>query len=399
MKKDFIIFTKGSEWTYAASIASTWIWAPALFVSSSKAFFSGIYGLLWFIIPNILTLILFGYLSSKVTRKDHFSLTHVVKTASDKQANLHCIISLVLLTGSTVVQLLGIHTLASEWLGTPKWVSASLILFLCLVLVWKNGLKDCIRTDVVKYIILLVCGIILTVSTVISGEFNGWYGFNNPDFIHETATFGIITLIGLFSSPYVDQTFWQRAFSIEKDRVFSVFCKSAVLFGVIPILFGTIGFFSSGGTGWSIATNFNGIGAVILALGVLSALLSTLDSNLCAISSFVWKANRDEHKNITYARMSMVALVIFGGGTFLLTDFTIVQWTLIYGTIRTCAALPTVLVILNKYDPEWLFKSTLTGSIIAPIGYFLYAGSGYEWLFTLFGLLVPLLGYRNKSKI
>lgn len=41
--------------------ASTWIWAPALFVSSSVAYYYGLAGLAIFLIPNILCLILFGF--------------------------------------------------------------------------------------------------------------------------------------------------------------------------------------------------------------------------------------------------------------------------------------------------------------------------------------------------
>ena len=395
----FILFEKGSEWTYAASIASTWVWAPALFVSSSKAYFSGIYGLLWFMIPNILTLVLFGYLSSKINRNNQFSLTHVVEVASDKQANLHKFISILLLLGSTVVQLIGIHTLASEWLGLPKYISAISISLLCLILVWKNGLKACICTDVVKYLILLISGIILASISIYNNEFRGFTGFNNPSFVKEAATFGIITAIGLFSAPYVDQTFWQRSFSINKDRVFSVFCKSAILFGIIPLLFGTIGFFANSTSTWNIAQNFSGISAIILALGVLSALISTLDSNLCAISSFVWNETRSNETNIKYARLSMVLLISLGSILFIFTNLTITQMFLLYGTLRTCAALPTVLIILNKYNPNTLFYSTLFGSIVAPIGYILYVGTGYEWLFTMFGLLVPIVGYKHSKQI
>ena len=41
------------------SIAATWIWAPALFTSAEKAYTNGIPGLFWFLVPNILCLLLF----------------------------------------------------------------------------------------------------------------------------------------------------------------------------------------------------------------------------------------------------------------------------------------------------------------------------------------------------
>lgn len=43
------------------SIAATWIWAPALFVSSTQAYSTGIPGLFWFLVPNVLCLIFFTH--------------------------------------------------------------------------------------------------------------------------------------------------------------------------------------------------------------------------------------------------------------------------------------------------------------------------------------------------
>ncbi len=43
----------------AMSIAATWIWAPALFVSAEKAYINGVVGVFWFLVPNILCLLIF----------------------------------------------------------------------------------------------------------------------------------------------------------------------------------------------------------------------------------------------------------------------------------------------------------------------------------------------------
>lgn len=51
--------------SYAKSIASTWIWAPALFVSSQIAYQYGLSGFLMFLIPNVLTLLIFGFVCDK----------------------------------------------------------------------------------------------------------------------------------------------------------------------------------------------------------------------------------------------------------------------------------------------------------------------------------------------
>lgn len=62
------------------SIAVTFIWAPAIFVSSQQAFTSGVPGIFWFMFPNFLCLLLSGYFAVKV-RQAHpngFTLTELL---------------------------------------------------------------------------------------------------------------------------------------------------------------------------------------------------------------------------------------------------------------------------------------------------------------------------------
>ena len=59
-KEDFHVGNrKMGTVTSAMSVAATWIWAPALFTSAEKAYLNGIPGLFWFLVPNILCLLLF----------------------------------------------------------------------------------------------------------------------------------------------------------------------------------------------------------------------------------------------------------------------------------------------------------------------------------------------------
>ena len=69
---------------------------------------------------------------------------------------------------------------------------------------------------------------------------------------------------------------------------------------------------------------------------------------------------------------------------------------MIYGTIRTCVALPTILIILDKYDKQRLFYVTLATVLIAPIGYLF--GGEYNYLFTIMALCLPILGFKNETQ-
>src|SRR5215212_9643866 len=48
------------------SIAASWIWAPALFVSVQKAYELGLPGIFWFTVPNILALVVFAFLAPRI---------------------------------------------------------------------------------------------------------------------------------------------------------------------------------------------------------------------------------------------------------------------------------------------------------------------------------------------
>lgn len=49
----FCVGSRSENWLMSAlSIAATWIWAPALFVSTEKAYSTGWVGLFWFLVPN-----------------------------------------------------------------------------------------------------------------------------------------------------------------------------------------------------------------------------------------------------------------------------------------------------------------------------------------------------------
>src|ERR1700733_8724785 len=53
----------------AFAVAASWIWAPALFVSTQVGYKWGYSGLFWFVVPNVLALILFAPVANHVRRR------------------------------------------------------------------------------------------------------------------------------------------------------------------------------------------------------------------------------------------------------------------------------------------------------------------------------------------
>ena len=53
-------------WLGAISLAITWIWAPALFISAQQAYQNGLAGIFWFTFPNIISLMILAPLAIKI---------------------------------------------------------------------------------------------------------------------------------------------------------------------------------------------------------------------------------------------------------------------------------------------------------------------------------------------
>ena len=52
----------------AMSIAASWIWAPALFIAAQMAYEKGTPGLLWFVLPNVASLLVFAPLALRIRK-------------------------------------------------------------------------------------------------------------------------------------------------------------------------------------------------------------------------------------------------------------------------------------------------------------------------------------------
>ena len=382
--------------TYAMSIAATWVWAPAIFVASNMAYYNGLYGFLWFLIPNVLTLLIFGYFAQKFVQErgqEYFvGLTDLF--VDKRQETLHSCVSALLLIASTCVQILGLHALLQIYIpDIPLLVSACLISAFCYAYTKMGGIKACIVSDKYKYIIMLLIGIILVWTSFQDCDVSqiNLFGLNNPSFIDISLSFGIISAIGHFGAPYVDNTFWQRVFSLKKQEIFSTFVKSGIYFLLIPLCFGLVGFFASplAEQGWIITKAFEGTFlTACLSVAIFLALIATIDSNLCAIHSLAYKTVGEIPSMEILLFISILVVSYF--------EPTIVQMFLIYGTVRTATSIPTILIILNRYDKNRLFYGTLCAVLVGGIGFISMnvLGLPYGFMFTIFAFLCPLLGYK-----
>ena len=436
-KEEFLVANRAMPWLLTAfSMAATWVWAPSMFVASEKAYTQGLAGVFWFVVPNVLTLILFAFFANKMRklRPDGWTFSDYIREKYSKRChNLYLIESFGLQTMSFAVQLLAGATIFSKITGI-SFTATTIVMAVCpLLYTFASGIRSSIVTDFWKMlwiVIVLLLGLpIMFSSAGPNALFNGLGGITG-DFgslfsatgIMVALSFGIPTTIGLLSGTFGDQMFWQRVFCVKADKVKRTMITAAFIFAAVPISLAVFGFFAAG-TGLAISdTQLTNVGAVmafcpkwflyLFFVLILSGLISTVDSIICAVSSVaghdvVKRLSMNEkwhgriQKNIFLfilfanevraARFAMIVVTIIAILIANIPGLTILYLFLLYGTLRSSVMLPTVFAILGKRMSErGLFYGILT-SMIVGLPIFAYGNFTGNIPMIVFGSLFTIL--------
>lgn len=362
----------------AMSIAATWIWAPSLFVSAEKAYTSGIPGIFWFLVPNVLCLLIFIPFAKRMRAKypEGITLSGYMAEAyqSRRVQGAYSFQLSALAVLSTSVQLLAGGKLLSAITGIPFWGVTIILAVVAYSYSCLSGLRASVTTDVIQLAIILIgCAVLVpwtltraggmgAVLAGLGGATGGYTSLVSEAGLAVFLGFGLPTAIGLISGPFGDQCFWQRVFSIREDRLGRSFCIGALLFAMVPLSMSLLGF-AAAGTGFAAAdpgmVNVELIGSLLpawvmapLLLMVLSGLLSTVDSNLCAAASLTtdWQmtGKLDSLRKLRLSRFVMVLMLLVSILIANLPGLTVTHLFLFYGTLRASTLLPTVLTLLGR---------------------------------------------------
>lgn len=361
----------------AMSVAATWIWAPALFVSAEKAYANGFVGLFWFLVPNVLCLILFIPFAKRIRERmpKGISLAGFMgeQYHSEKVKGIYLFQLGSLSVLSTGVQLLAGGKILSTITGIPMLPMTILLAAIAYSYSQFSGIKASVLTDAVQMTIMLaVCAVLIPWAlsmpgnitamqqgiTGVTGEYTSLFSESGMKVL---LGFGIPTAIGLFAGPFGDQCFWQRAFSIKENKIRRAFSLGALLFAIVPLSMGVLGFVAAG-KGFSpndtgivnfelVAQLFPKWVMVPFLFMVVSGLLSTVDSNLCAISSLTAElccvSKLNNAGKMKAAKLSMLAILAMGILIANIPGVTVTHLFLFYGTLRSATLLPTVFTLTS----------------------------------------------------
>ena len=385
----FCVGNRDIGWGISAlSIAATWIWAPALFTSTENAYTKGFAGLFWFLVPNVLCLILFIPFAKRIREEMPEGITlsgyMYEKYRSGSVKNVYLFQLGALSALSTGVQLLAGSKILSMLTGIPFAAMTVLMAAIAFSYSQFSGIRASILTDAIQMVFMLAASIGFVVFGIKSGGgletlLTGLKGVTGDagrlfsSGLEIFLGFGLPTTIGLISGPFGDQCFWQRAFCVKKDRIGRAFLVGALLFGIVPLSMGILGFIGAGmgyvavDTGVInfelISTLFPAWAVVPFLFMIISGLLSTIDSNLCAVSSLT--TDIFQKNTMEKTKLSMILLLAVGIAIANIPGLTVTLLFLMYGTLRASTLLPTILTLKGiRLAPEGIVAGVISAMLI-----------------------------------
>lgn len=356
----------------ALSIAVTWIWAPSLFTSAEKAYTNGLPGLFWFLVPNVLCLIIFIPFAKKIRREMPAGITlsgYMKEKYNSKRVNKIYLFQLGSLSVlSTAVQLLAGSKILNMMTGIPFWVLTIALAVIAYSYSQISGIKASVITDNLQICFILLgcfilfpltlksCGGIGTLFKGVSGHTGDFTSLFDKNGISVMFSFGLPTAIGLMSGPFGDQSFWQRTFAMKEKGIGKAFLLGALIFALVPLSLGAIGFIAAG-SGFIAndvgMVNFEFIKSILpnwvlipFLFMLLSGLLSTVDSNLCSAASLTTDFKFEN--NLKASKSTMVVLLLIAIAIANIPGLTVTHLFLFYGTLRASTLLPTVMTLIGK---------------------------------------------------
>lgn len=399
-KEGFVLANRNLGWVLGgASIAASWIWAPALFVSIQMAYQKGLAGIFWFTVPNVMALAIFAFLAPAIRRQlpEGYTFPQFIKQklASERVHKLFLFPHFFYQLMAVTVQIYAGGSLLSLLTGISLNILMPLLLLIALTYTLISGLVATVVTDCVHMVMIyLIGGCIVTWTCAAAGGLKavsaGMHGIEAVPGIFDpnvAFSFGIVTSIGLLSGAICDQQYWQRSFAIKEDELRKAFLFGSMLFAAVPIGVSALGFLAANpqlaiklpagtdvaliGVG-TVAHFLPGWGVILFVLMVLSALSSSLDSGLSATSSlWITDVVKDDANAsaVKSARLAMIGISIAGLAVAFLVQyipgFGLKQLWWVFNTISACVAVPTILSLYwDKLSERGVFWGVLLAFVV-----------------------------------
>lgn len=435
-KSGFLLANRKVGWFFGgSSIAASWIWAPALFISVQMAYENGLAGIFWFTVPNVFALAIFAFLAPRIRKilPEGYTLPQYIKyrLESKRVHTLFLVPYIFYQIMAVTVQLFAGGSLITLLTGIPLLIVMPLMAIIALSYTLLSGLKASVITDFFQLALIFLIGLIIIplVYKVAGGASvlaAGLRGLANVSIFDPGVafSFGIVTAIGLIAGSVSDQQYWQRSFAIKQRKLVPSFLFGAILFAIVPLALSLLGFFAVAKNivlPAGVDVSMIGVQTVVellpnwavslFVIMLLAGLSSTLDSGLSAgsslfITDILKKTN--PKKTIFFARLSMFGITLIGLlialAVIYIPGFGLKHLWWIFNAIAACVFIPTVLSLFwKKLSAKGAFWGILV-SFVGGIPFFIYGNviGSTNWIVgsTIFIIIISTifcLIFRRKT--
>lgn len=388
----------------AVSLAASWIWVQALFISTGQAHLNGYVGLAFFTVANVLALIVFAPFAKRLNEKmpdgytvsgyyrDRFSPR--VQKATLFQYATHAI-------GGFAINVLVGAGLISLITGLPYFQVNLVLAAAAFAYTAWAGLKASIVTDWIMYGLVALCAAVVVPTSIdwaasfdwSAVNFNGLNGvtFTNDPGLALLVSFGIPVSIILLTGPMTEQMYWARGLAVArnpKGNAMKVGLMAAAFFGIIPIAMGFLGFAGATGgvavEGGIQEAGFGTLRAMIdanaayafllipYAVIALSGIMSTADSTLNSLGTLAGHdgaMGKDDKTALKRSRAMMAVVTVAVIGIVNIPAMDILWLWFFYGAIRVATWVPTMFALGradHKVSERAMFWGMVCGFAVGP---------------------------------
>jgi len=402
------------------AIGSHWIWAIALFVGPVISYNWGTIGLLWFIIPNALSLVLLGYITSKIRDRypDGFSLTEYIK--QNFSTRISALYQFEFVVVSTAAILLAFTAINRLWgfTGLNSVIDsnyASLIFgLITLGFTMKGGIRTSIFTGALQTTFWLIFSVATGYYLFTSELPVATYGKNNLQTIFDVkflTTFALAYMITILIGATSHGHLWQKSFSMPKENIMPSFTFGAIIFSIILFSFLSLSTYMFANSFPVTSPDLASLIAISQIFGagifVLFGIIfvshssTVIDSSMTYISSLI-TVEWVKHDGVWISRYVMLIFLLIAWG---ISWSKIEIWTImmLMGAVRTVMFVPLLLHVLDvKLEERVIF---IVSSITIPMAVALawIARTDKLPIFDLYSagtaIIVPLVSYTVYNLI
>jgi urea-proton symporter len=156
----------------AFSIADSWIWAPALFLSAEKAYTQGWVGLFWFTVPNVACLFLFAFFAQRMRLMypEGFTCSGYMHERYSKRVQIEYVFAHGGLAAcSFAVQLLAGGTVISSLSGLSFFQATVLLAAVPIAYTFITGIRGSVVSDFIQLSLVFLIGAVIIPWAIIQG--------------------------------------------------------------------------------------------------------------------------------------------------------------------------------------------------------------------------------------